>query len=248
VHELIAQERDRAAAVRGMQRFSASGGGKVVGKVTEFMARRKDGTTFPVEIAVAALYHGGQWCAVGSIRDITTRKLAEEQLRQMAITDSLTRASNRRHFMELAARELERSRRYGRQFSLIMLDIDLFKNVNDTHGHDTGDQVLVTFVEQARMELRQNDLLARFGGEEFVALLPETDLVGAGNVAERIRRRMEALRIENGAGKTVRFTVSAGVAGYSRDIEDMDSLLKLADTALYKAKDLGRNRVQVLAG
>ncbi len=246
VHELIAQERDRTAAVRGLERFSATGRGMVVGKTSEFQARRKDGSIFPMEISVAALHYGGQWCAVASIRDITARKLAEEQLRQMAITDSLTRTSNRRYFMELAARELERSRRYDRPFSLIMFDIDLFKAVNDTHGHDTGDLVLVTFVEQARLELRQNDLLARFGGEEFVALLPETDLEGAGRVAERVRGRMEALPIRNGSGTEVRITVSAGVVAYANATQNLQSLLKLADTALYKAKERGRNRVELL--
>ncbi len=243
VHELVAETKDRRRAEVGLRQFSVSGEGQVIGQTMDYLARRKDGSVFPVEVAVTSFHHGGQWCAVASVRDATQRKRTEERLVELANTDELTGAANRRRFMELATQELERSRRYGRELALVMFDLDHFKQINDQWGHEAGDKALRVFVDEVRHELRGTDLVARFGGEEFLIMLPETGLDGARRVAERIRCRVENLRIMI-EGRELRFTVSAGVARLTTGMTSLDALIKQSDDALYRAKDKGRNRVE----
>lgn len=164
------------------------------------------------------------------------------RLRDMAIRDELTRAYNRRHLLQRAEEEFERANRHSTDLSVIMIDADHFKNVNDTYGHDVGDEVLRQLTRTAEKQLRRSDLLARFGGEEFVVLAPETDLDGAVDLAERIRRSIDALRIPVDEGE-LRFTVSLGVAQATASDQSVESTLKKADQALYQAKEQGRNRV-----
>ncbi|MDY0306312.1 MAG: diguanylate cyclase [Desulfovibrionaceae bacterium] len=168
------------------------------------------------------------------------RDQAEARLRDMATIDGLTRLFNRRHFLETGQTELERARRYGRALSLIMFDVDHFKKVNDTFGHDAGDAVLRALAEAARDAMRQADVLGRLGGEEFAAILPETGLKAGVEAAERLRRAVEALEVRHGE-HLLRLTVSLGVAQV-REGENLDGLLKRADQALYEAKNSGRNR------
>ncbi|MES9996527.1 diguanylate cyclase [Desulfovibrio aminophilus] len=168
------------------------------------------------------------------------RDQAEARLREMATIDGLTRLFNRRHFLETGQTELERARRYGRALSLVMFDVDHFKKVNDTYGHDAGDAVLRSLADTARTALRQADVLGRLGGEEFAAILPETDLKAGMETAERLRRAVEELKVSHGE-LVLRLTVSLGVAQI-REGEDLDGLLKRADQALYEAKNSGRNR------
>lgn len=243
VHELIALPEDRQRAQQHMPHFTLTGDGPIIGKTLDFVAKRKDGSTFPVELVVASFQHGGQWCAVGSVRDATSRKQAEAQLRYLAITDSLTGANNRRHFMEQAEQEIIRSRRYSREMALIMLDIDHFKRINDFHGHEAGDNILKAFANAVRLELRTVDVFARLGGEEFIILLPETALDGARRVAERIRQRVADLRYGHG-GNQIAITVSAGVARLTTGMENVEDIIRQADAALYRAKEKGRNRVE----
>jgi len=182
---------------------------------------------------------------VGLGLDISRRIELENQLRQLATTDSLTGLPNRRHFLELAEAELERSKRYGHPFSLLMLDIDWFKDINDTHGHDVGDQALATLGRITSETLRQEEILGRLGGEEFAVLLPETGLEGAMTAAERLRRAIARTPIDGDQG-TVGITVSVGVAPWGGDEEPLESLLTRADEGLYAAKDRGRDRVVAL--
>jgi len=164
------------------------------------------------------------------------------RLEQLATTDGLTGCLNRRQFRELAQRELAQAQRGGSPASLIMLDADHFKLFNDRHGHLAGDQALKSLVGAAQDQLREYDILGRWGGEEFAALLPRTSRAQALKVAERIRSAVEALSME--AASRGGITISAGVA-QSREIgESLDELLARADAALYRAKDLGRNRVE----
>lgn len=184
---------------------------------------------------------------VGSAQDITQRKLAEEKLRFLATTDELTGLWNRRHFMEVLEQEIERTRRYGQSVSLLMLDIDHFKNVNDRYGHAVGDLVLRHLADLLREHLRRIDMPGRLGGEEFAVILPQTDAHGAYAIAERLRTS-----IQRSPAKTekadISFTASIGLAVSQSNISDPDVILKMADDALYRAKRAGRNKTIVNTG
>lgn len=160
----------------------------------------------------------------------------------MAGTDPLTGCLNRRRFLEFFGRELEQVKRYGIQLGFFILDLDLFKRVNDTWGHIAGDLVIKAAAATAAKCLRSTDYLARYGGEEFVILLPNTDLEGTAIVAERMRLAFEACRVDISEGRQIGFTASFGVAACRED-DDFDSLSTRADKALYEAKAAGRNRV-----
>lgn len=171
---------------------------------------------------------------------------ANAQLHELAIRDHLTHSLNRRHFYEVANAELQRAQRYAAPMSLLLLDIDDFKGVNDGHGHACGDAMLCRLVDLIQARLRASDVLARFGGEEFVILLPETELEAARQLADRLREAVAEASFEH-RGVRVPLTASWGVAmAHARD-EDIDVLLDRADRALYAAKNAGRNRVAVEA-
>ena len=170
-----------------------------------------------------------------------------KELENLATTDGLTRLYNRRHFMERAESEFERSRRYQRELSVLLLDADHFKNVNDTYGHEVGDRVLRVLANACRQCLRQLDVLGRYGGEEFVVLLPETPAALAFEAAERLRSQIQQLRIPT-HGDDVRITVSIGVATATSATESIAALINEADRALYEAKRSGRNHVVAAAG
>lgn len=166
---------------------------------------------------------------------------AARRLRQ-ANTDSLTRLFNRRKGWEMIEYEIARSERYQRPLSIIMLDIDHFKMINDSHGHPTGDRVLKAVAKVARETIRTTDSLIRWGGEEFIVLLPDTDLQSALPVAERLREAIAGMRIVI-PDKEVRITVSVGVARKDENTLDLETLVARVDQALYIAKFRGRNRV-----
>lgn len=169
---------------------------------------------------------------------------SNEVLREMAIRDGLTGLFNHRHFKAIMKRELARVVRYERPLSLIMLDVDHFKNYNDTHGHPAGDEVLKTLADIISTRLRVVDCPARYGGEEFVVLLPETDITGGRTVAEDIRAKVEDYPFKGRESQPLgKVTVSLGVAEFNADPSELSSLLERADEALYRAKNEGRNRV-----
>jgi diguanylate cyclase (GGDEF)-like protein len=173
--------------------------------------------------------------------DITERKKLENHLAQLSITDPLTGAHNRRYFMETALKEITRSKRYKTALSMVLLDIDHFKKINDTYGHSTGDEVLKALVSATESALRDSDVFCRIGGEEFAAILVETDIELAQSTAERIRLMLEALEVAV-EGDTIKMTVSMGLSQLRTD-DDLDKLMKRTDDALYQAKESGRNRV-----
>ena len=165
------------------------------------------------------------------------------RLEELSNTDGLTKLANRRHFMELAKVELMRAQRYDTPLSVVLIDLDHFKAVNDTYGHSAGDQVLTRVSEAIRRDLRQYDVAARYGGEELVLLLPQTDAHGAEAVAQRYRHTIEELVVSSDTNE-VRITASFGVAAFpEHPAESIDLLLDRADAALYESKRQGRNRV-----
>ncbi len=172
---------------------------------------------------------------------------SKSELERLSRTDGLTGLINRRHFDERLELEFSRAVRYRSPLSCLMMDIDHFKKVNDTWGHQFGDVVIRETSGVARRTLRDVDVLARYGGEEIIALLPETPLEEAWRVAERVRQGVEAMRLVCRTvepAQTVKFTVSIGVATYpGHDIESGQGLLQLADECLYAAKQNGRNQV-----
>jgi len=170
---------------------------------------------------------------------------AEARIREMALTDELTGLANRRQISDRFRMEWVRAARYQRPISVVLIDVDHFKAVNDSYGHDAGDAVLRGVSRKAASALRASDLLGRWGGEEFLALLPETEAAGARGVAERVLAEVAALR-EHHSNRVLSVTVSAGVATWTPpgDGSDAEALLKRADEALYRAKAAGRNRVE----
>ncbi len=183
-------------------------------------------------------------------RDVTVRREDERRLRKMqkelerlAHTDSLTGLYNRRIFMQRLEEEVERVRRHGKALSVLIFDLDFFKLVNDTYGHDTGDVVLVAVARLANEAKRMSDVAARLGGEEFALLLPETDQQGAVQLAQRLRSAIEKNLYLSTSGTAVKVTASIGVATATAEADEIEKLLSIADRQLYRAKNNGRNRV-----
>lgn len=166
----------------------------------------------------------------------------QEQMRHLAETDPLTNCYNRRALGEKLEQEMDRAARYATMLTALMVDIDNFKQINDTYGHLVGDRVLKQLASLLKREQRSVDIVARYGGEEFVVLLPETTNAESRNFAERLLRRVEEHDFGE-PGRPVRVTISVGIASYPDErVSDGESLLKLADTHLYRAKSDGRNR------
>jgi diguanylate cyclase (GGDEF)-like protein/PAS domain S-box-containing protein len=177
------------------------------------------------------------------LRDVTERKVSSDNLARLLTTDHLTGVSSRAHFFEIAASEVARSKRHSRALSVVMLDADYFKRINDTAGHQAGDEVLKRIAEEAKGLLRESDTVARLGGEEFILMLPSTTTGEAMAVAERLRVAVERARIDTAAGQ-LKATVSLGVASLSPANPTLEGLLAAADRALYDAKRAGRNCVR----
>lgn len=206
--------------------------------------KRKDGSLVHTEgnIRLVTDALGIPTAVEGVFRDIDEQLRMEAELKRLASTDPLTRTLNRRAFMERLEDEIQRARRYGRTLSIISLDIDHFKRVNDRFGHPAGDKVLRQFAIACTDLLRSTDALGRLGGEEFSIAMPETDESRAMAVAERILREIEKQLITFN-NESIRITVSLGVTSTSRSGFSIYELLKHADMALYTAKKEGRNRV-----
>ncbi|HEU0282776.1 MAG TPA: diguanylate cyclase, partial [Gallionella sp.] len=167
----------------------------------------------------------------------------QQELEHLAYVDSLTGLLNRRRFYELAEQELVRALRHERPLSILMIDVDKFKRINDTYGHATGDRVLQKLSDVFRKVVREIDFICRMGGEEFAILLTETDQVRAMEVAERLRASTENTELNLKGEASLHFTISIGIASLSRQADKIDAIISLADGALYEAKETGRNRV-----
>ena len=214
--------------------------GRVLGR--ELQLKNRNGQFFWVIVSAVKMEWFGKPVVMVAINDISARKKMEEELQRLATTDTLTGILNRRQFFILAEQEVERSRRYGRTLALLLYDIDHFKQVNDTFGHQAGDIVLRELAKLVHEQLRRNDIEGRVGGEEFAVLLPETTISEAVVLAERIRGIIENFAINIGE-TSLHITASFGVTAVKENDVALDSIYKRADSALYEAKNTGRNRV-----
>ncbi|MFC1620054.1 PAS domain S-box protein [Candidatus Neomarinimicrobiota bacterium] len=235
--ELVSPEwRDRVQLFYQQQRENL-----VRNSTLEFPIITRSGDEKWIEQKITMLIEGDQVTGVQSfVRDITERKQAEDALREMATIDPLTSLYNRRRFSEFLAHEIDRNKRYQTDLSVIMFDIDHFKNINDTYGHEEGDKVLKMFGARMKDIIRESDIIARWGGEEFMVLAVNSDVKNAEIIAEKIRADIESQHFTS----ATKFTVSAGVSQFEPD-DDAACLIDRADKALYQAKSNGRNQVQV---
>lgn len=209
--------------------------------------RLDSGQNFPVEVLLSRVEYDGHKLLLAVIWDISERIALIRKIEQQANFDHLTGMCNRRYFMDLAERELERARRYEKPLAVLGIDIDHFKQINDSHGHKAGDLALKKFADTCHDVVRQTDLAGRLGGEEFTIILPDTPLDRAREIAERLRKRVEEMTVELPETQAVlRFTISIGLAWLpAGQHAEVDMLLQNADVALYAAKHAGRNRVVV---
>jgi diguanylate cyclase (GGDEF)-like protein/PAS domain S-box-containing protein len=202
----------------------------------------RDGSRLPVEIAISKINVNGLLEFTAIIRDIEDRMRLMDLFQREAETDELTGLANRREFLEV----MENSLRSDDDLSVLMLDIDFFKKVNDTYGHDAGDEVLKYLAKAGTAVVGASGLFARWGGEEFMVALPKMGLDGARSIAERFRATIadQTFKYDWPDGKAIAFTISIGVVTRGPDEHDMLAFLKRVDQALYKAKESGRNRVE----
>jgi diguanylate cyclase (GGDEF)-like protein/PAS domain S-box-containing protein len=214
--------------------------------------RKKDGTFVWIEFAVRVIRDPSTDEAEGvvvTLRDISERKALEQRLSMLALTDGLTELGNRRAFDEALDREWKRTLREGSQISLLLLDIDHFKEFNDRYGHQVGDDCLRAVSAAVRGVVRTTDIAARYGGDEITVILPSSDTPGAVEVAEKVRSAVEGLQIthegnpEGGGWVTASVGVATALSRHGGTLRMPESLLQAADNALYKAKREGRNQV-----
>ncbi|WP_426203929.1 diguanylate cyclase [Pseudomonas sp. TWP3-1] len=208
----------------------------------DYLCQHKSGHNFFAQTMIAVLRDEDDDFSGYTVvfRDITERKVSSDNLASLLTKDHLTGAVNRAHFFNLAEKEFARANRYQHSISIVMLDADHFKRVNDSWGHSVGDEVLKSIVKIAEGVLRPGDTIARFGGEEFVVMLPKINSVEASDIAERLRSSIEASSIDAG-GEEIKITVSIGYASMNESRSTLKQLLVSADSALYYAKSKGRN-------
>jgi diguanylate cyclase (GGDEF)-like protein/PAS domain S-box-containing protein len=211
----------------------------------EFMARRKDGSLFPVSIVGAHSVYAGQPASVGTVFDISAQKHAESKIRELADFDALTGLPNRRLLQDRVAQMLATAQREASVVSMMFLDLDHFKRVNDSLGHSVGDKLLCAFSDRIAGLVRRVDTLARLGGDEFILAMPGFQASAAADVAGRLVEACSTPFLIDGHELNV--TPSIGVSIYPQDGEDAETLLKHADVAMYRAKAHGRNTFQFYA-
>ena len=218
-----------------------------VENMTILFRRRDTLEEFWVEMNACVINFNNELALYTICREVTQQKRQEEALYQDATIDPLTKCYNRRQLYHMISKEVTRAWRYNRPFCLIMVDIDHFKSINDTYGHSAGDEALKALVQSLQTQLRSGDSVGRYGGEEFIIILPEIDAKTAFQVAERLRKNIAKLKILTPDQRSFSITVSMGLveSTYSQDVS---KLIQYADKVLYIAKDTGRNRTVVYDG
>jgi diguanylate cyclase (GGDEF)-like protein/PAS domain S-box-containing protein len=237
---LIMPERSRGAHRKGLKRVVSTGESNIIGKTVEMTGLRKGGSEFPIELSLANWKTKEGIFFTGIVRDITERKRAEATIRQLAYHDSLTGLPNRMLFNDRLTMELAHAHRNRQKFAVMILDLDYFKDVNDTLGHGVGDQLLQAVGRRLKDLLRKNDTVARMGGDEFLLLLLEIARVEAvAKIAQKILKAVREPFVID--GHRLEITTSIGIATYPKDGKDGDALMTHADNAMYRAKKEGRD-------
>ena len=239
LHELLAPSRYRESAAAGFSQFAATGKGAALNSTCEFSALRRDGLEIPIELSVAPMNINGEWWAFGVLRDISLRKQAEERVAWLARHDALTGLPNRTVFAEQVREAVAQAGRGAGPLAILYLDLDHFKDINDTLGHPVGDLLLQEVAGRLRRALRSVDKVARLGGDEFAILATQTDSGGAAALANKIIAAA-SFPFLLGDNK-VRAAISVGIAQLDQQEETPESLMGKADLALYRAKAEGRN-------
>jgi diguanylate cyclase (GGDEF)-like protein len=213
---------------------------------TERMLRNNNYIIVALGIITLSLLLGIIWFLV--YRLMKKHNLAQKRIKEMAVTDELTGLYNRRHLFLQLKEEVKRAVRFRRRLGCVMIDLDYFKQINDTFGHHAGDIVLRIVAETIKASCREIDMVARYGGEEILILSPEMDIIGLHAFAERLRTAVEQLKITLESGREIKVTISLGIASLAPEqlagFESDEQIIKLADEALYYAKKNGRNRVE----
>ena len=243
--EILMPKEFRANHIRHMQAFHDSGekARRMSDRLLRTRGLRADGRDFPTDISIMASENEAGPVYIAIVRDISDQVEMERRLQELANTDPLTGVSNRRAFLTRAEQEFAVARRYHVPLSAAMIDIDRFKLLNDKFGHAAGDRVLTEVARQLRATLRKPDIFARWGGEEFICLLPHTDAAVAWQAGERLRQGIENLALADSGIEDSSLTVSVGVASLAKDDDAIDALINRADQGLYAAKARGRNKV-----
>ncbi len=242
VHDILPAHSLRRKADLSFQKFKKLGTGPLIGGTIQVQGRKKSGASFDVQFGVNVVTVNGELFVFAFLRDVSEVVSLQRKLEQLANVDELTNTLNRRAFMAQAEAAISSARRHHEPFSVLMLDIDFFKKINDQYGHHAGDAALVSFAITVSGALRREDVLGRIGGEEFSIALPKTAADAAVAVAEKVRLKVASSMVRAG-DVSFGMTVSIGVTALGDTDSELSSLQKRADKALYEAKDSGRDRV-----
>jgi len=242
LHNILVSEHARKTYYEKLPDFERTGQCQVIGKILELTAIRKDRSRFPVELSISSFHLDGQWYSAGTVRDITERKKMEERLLTASITDPLTGLMNRRGFMDFAEKQIDIARRAKKNLSIIFLDLNEMKNINDTLGHRAGDQALMDIAELLRKIFRSSDIIARIGGDEFTALIVDPQRA---DIEKIINNKIQnSLKTHNKKMKRdYRLSVSMGFAHFNpKRPSSIGRLMAQADSLMYEDKQRQRSR------
>jgi diguanylate cyclase (GGDEF)-like protein/PAS domain S-box-containing protein len=243
LHELIVPEAYRVDFERRLDVAGGAAQGRVIGQTLELAGLRKDGREIVTEHSISGVSIARKWHTICIVRDVTERKQFEERIRHLANYDNLTGLPNRMLFFDRLSQAINLAQRNRYELALLYLDLDRFKSVNDTRGHDAGDEVLKATADRIQAQVRESDTVARIGGDEFAVILPkiaspQDAAIVAGKIIDALCASFPAGDAERGI---IEIGASVGIAIFPRDGADMDTLFKAADSAMYKAKQSGNS-------